>query len=190
MPNRAAIRMSEWQTLLPSPTYAMRRPASVPNRSRSVIASASAWSGCVSSVSPLMTGIDACSANSSTSCCSNVLIMSAERNRESTRAVSRNDSPRASWSSAAGRKSAIPPSSAIPTSNATRVRVDGLWKIRPIVRPGRTRSSGRRALSAFSSSARSRSVASSSLDQPAMRVKLLPFSSTGTPAIRECYGWR
>ena len=36
----------------------------------------------------------------------------------------------------------MPPSSAIPTSNATRVRVDGLWKIRPIVRPGRTRSSG------------------------------------------------
>ena len=88
-----------------------------------------------------MTGIEACSANSSTSSCSNVRIMSAERKRERTSAVSRYDSPRASWSSAAGRKSAIPPSSAIPTSNATRVRVEGLWKISPIVRPGRMRSS-------------------------------------------------
>ena len=30
----------------------------------------------------------------------------------------------------------MPPSSAIPTSKPTRVRVDGLWKIIPIVRPG------------------------------------------------------
>ena len=182
--------MSEWQTLLPSPTYAIRSPARLPNRSRNVIASASAWSGCVSSVSPLITGIEACSANSSTSSWSNVRIISAERKRERTRAVSRKDSPRASWSSAAGRNSAMPPSSAMPTSKATRVRVDGLWKIRPIVRPGRTRSSGRRARSAFSSSARSRSVASSSRDHDATRVKLRPLSSTGTPAIRECYGWR
>ena len=38
----------------------------------------------------------------------------------------------------------MPPSSAIPTSKPTRVRVDGLWKIIPIVRPGSTRSSLRR----------------------------------------------
>ena len=31
----------------------------------------------------------------------------------------------------------MPPSSAIPTSKPTRVRVDGLWKIIPIVLPGR-----------------------------------------------------
>ncbi len=30
----------------------------------------------------------------------------------------------------------MPPSSAIPTSKPTRVRVDGLWKIIPIVLPG------------------------------------------------------
>ena len=132
------MRISEWQTLFPSPTYASRTPESVPKRSRSVIASASACRGWVSSVRPLITGIEACSANSSTSSCSNVRIMSAERKRERTSAVSRYDSPRASWSSPAGRKSAIPPSSAIPTSKATRVRVEGLWKMRPIVRPGRT----------------------------------------------------
>ena len=64
----------------------------------------------------------------------------------------------------------MPPSSAMPTSNATRVRVDGLWKIIPSVRPGRTRSSLRRTRSCFSSSARSSASSSSSRDQSETRV--------------------
>ena len=64
----------------------------------------------------------------------------------------------------------MPPSSAMPTSNPTRVRVDGLWKIIPIVRPGSTRSSLRRSRSCFSSSARSRASRSSSRDQSDTRV--------------------
>jgi len=35
----------------------------------------------------------------------------------------------------------MPPSSAIPTSELIRVRVEGLRKMRPTVRPGRIRSS-------------------------------------------------
>src|SRR4249919_2892052 len=53
---------------------------------RNVIASASACRGCEASVSPLMTGIDACSANVSTSSWARVRIMSAERKRDRTRA--------------------------------------------------------------------------------------------------------
>ena len=64
----------------------------------------------------------------------------------------------------------MPPSSAIPTSKPTRVRVDGLWKIIPIVRPGSTRSSLRRMRSCFSSSARSSASSSSSRDQSETRV--------------------
>ena len=46
IPVRAAMRISEWQTLFPSPRYVSRTPASRPKRSRIVIASARAWSGC------------------------------------------------------------------------------------------------------------------------------------------------
>ena len=45
IPKRPARRISEWQTLFPSPTYASRTPESVPKRSRRVIASASACRG-------------------------------------------------------------------------------------------------------------------------------------------------
>ena len=38
-------------------------------------------------------------------------------------------SPRWSWMSFEPRKSACPPSWYMPTSNDTRVRVDGFWKI-------------------------------------------------------------
>jgi acyl-homoserine lactone acylase PvdQ len=76
---KPAATISDAQTLLPSPRYATRMPSSRPKRSRIVITSASAWHGCVSSVSPLTTGIRACSASSSTSDCANVRTISASR---------------------------------------------------------------------------------------------------------------
>ncbi len=81
----------------------------------------------------------------------------------------------------------MPPSSAIPTSELIRVRVDGLRKMRPTVRPGRIRSSLRLARSTFSSSARSSAIRSSSGLQSATRVKLLPLRVSGTPAMDSCY---
>ena len=44
-PRRAARKISEWQTLLPSPTYASLNPRKSPNFSSSVKKSASAWHG-------------------------------------------------------------------------------------------------------------------------------------------------
>jgi len=63
--------------LLPSPTQATgtsRRFA--PNCSFIVMTSASSWQGCRWSVSPLMTGTEAYSANSSSSDCSYVRTIS------------------------------------------------------------------------------------------------------------------
>ena len=57
----------------------MRTPSSRPSRSRIVITSARAWHGCALSVSPLITGIVAWRASSSTSSWANVRIMSASR---------------------------------------------------------------------------------------------------------------
>ena len=57
----------------------------------------------------------------------------------------------------AARKSASPPSWKAPTSNETRVRVEGFGKIIPSVRPGRRWCSSRRAWRSLRSSARSRS---------------------------------
>ena len=65
-PSIAAACASDVATLLPSPTYAIVRPRSVPQRSCSVRKSASAWHGCSSSVSALMTcSRGAAAANSS-----------------------------------------------------------------------------------------------------------------------------
>ena len=79
MPSFAQIAISDAQTLLPSPSHATRTPSKSPSRSRIVIASASAWHGCVSSVSPFTTGMYACSAISSTIAWANVRIMIASR---------------------------------------------------------------------------------------------------------------
>ena len=84
IPSAAHICESDTQTLFPSPSHATRTPSKPPSRSRIVIASASAWHGCVSSVSPLTTGIRACSASSSTSDCANVRTIIASRYPERT----------------------------------------------------------------------------------------------------------
>jgi hypothetical protein len=112
----------------------------------------------------LTTGTDDQRASSSTSASGPVRIPIAATWRESTSAVSRGDSPRESCISSGRRTSACPPSSAMPTSNETRVRVDGFWKISATLRP----SSGRAASgAAFISSARSTSAATSSRESSA-----------------------
>ena len=79
IPSFAHATMSEWQTLFPSPRYATRTPSNPPSRSLIVITSASAWHGWKSSVSPLMTGMSAAAASSSTSACAKVRIMIPSR---------------------------------------------------------------------------------------------------------------
>src|SRR5262245_12346781 len=75
--------------------------------------------------------------------------------RESTSATSRGASPRASCSSPWRSTTGWPPSSYTPTSNETRVRVDGLSNTSATDRPSSARDDRR---SAFSSIARSRSL--------------------------------
>ena len=71
--------------------------------------------------------------------------------------------------------------------DAVRAERCGLWKMSPIVRPGSSRSSRRRAGSAFSSSARSSNVSSSERFQSAILVKLRPLRSFGTHGIGSSY---
>src|SRR5213593_4282665 len=68
----------------------------------------------------------------------------------------------------------------MPTSNETRVRVDGFWKIIPSVRPGRRAWASRRLCASFRAPARSSAVTSSPRDQSPTRVKSRPFSWFGT----------
>ncbi len=76
-----------------------------------------------------MTGTDPWRARSRTSWWAKTRAMIPWTYRDSTRAVSAIVSPRWSWMSFAPRKRACPPSWNIPTSNETRVLVDGFWKI-------------------------------------------------------------
>src|SRR5215210_967851 len=71
----------------------------------------------------------------------------------------------------------------MPTSNETRVRVDGFWKIIASVRPGRRWCSSRRAWRSLRSSARSSVASNSSRLQSATRVKLRPLRLSATAAI-------
>ena len=105
-----------------------------------------------SGVSMLITGTVACSASSSTSWSSPVRIPIAATWRERTYAVSRTDSPRVSWRSSVRSTIGYPPSSVIPASNDTRVRVEGFWKISATER---LRSTSELYGAALSSSARS-----------------------------------
>src|SRR5215212_3786382 len=79
--------------------------------------------------------------------------------RDSTSATSRGDSPRAIWSSPWRTTTAWPPSSKMPVSNETRVRVEGRSKMSATDFPSSAREDRR---SAFSSIARSRSRCCSS----------------------------
>ena len=105
-----------------------------------------------SALSMLITGTVACSANSSSNASGPVRIPIAATWRESTYAVSRTDSPRVSWRSSVRSTIGWPPSSVIPASNDTRVRVEGFWKISATAR---LRSTSELNGAALSSSARS-----------------------------------
>ena len=74
-PKRAAANISEFDTLLLSPTYASFRPSSRPLCSRIVRKSAIAWQGWLKSVRPLITGTLAYSAIRSTMSWAKVRIM-------------------------------------------------------------------------------------------------------------------
>jgi hypothetical protein len=62
-PSFAVTSISEWATLFPSPTYAIFTRRRFFFLSSTVKMSAMAWQGCSWSVSPLITGTDAASAN-------------------------------------------------------------------------------------------------------------------------------
>ena len=97
-------------------------------------------------------------ASSSKTASAPVRIPTAATWRESTSAVSRGASPRESCSSSARSTTAWPPSSSMPTSNDTRVRVEGFSKINATLRPD---SACEERGARFSSSARSSSASSS-----------------------------
>ena len=137
--------------LLPSPTYASRRPRRSPNASRSVSRSASTWHGWWSGESMFTTGTVACSASSASAASEPVRSPIAATWRESTSAVSRTASPRASCSSPGRSTIGCPPSSTMPASNDVRVRVEGCSNTSATLRRSSTREASG---SAFSSSAR------------------------------------
>src|SRR2546425_8731505 len=124
MPTMAVPSINELQTLLPSPTYASRRPLSRPLLSWIVKRSATTGHGCSLSSRPLMTETVAFAASSRTLSRRNDRYMMPSTYRLSTRAVSAIVSPRPIWRSFGLRNSAWPPSCVMPTSKETRVRVD------------------------------------------------------------------
>src|SRR2546425_1948177 len=74
-PSTVAASIQLFAMLLPSPTQAIRFSSHVPRASRTVNRSASTWQGCDRSVRPLITGMVAWCASSTTSWWSNVRIM-------------------------------------------------------------------------------------------------------------------
>ena len=125
--------------MLPSPTYAIVRPASVPSCSCRVRQSASAWHGCSSSVSAFTTASDgAAAANSSSVRWAKVRITTACTQRSRLRATSATGS-RPPSATSAGSVSTSPPSSRTATSKVTRVRSDGLSNSSATCRPASAR---------------------------------------------------
>ena len=121
-------------------------PATGPRCSSKVITSAMSWQGCVSSVSPLITGTVAFSASSSSRC----VIGRADHDRVD---IARQHLGRvgdrlaaAELHFGAGQHDRLAAELAHPTSKETRVRVDGLSKIIASTLP----SSGRLTSPAFS----------------------------------------
>ncbi len=126
---------SEVATLLPSPTKASVRPATEPQRSRSVCMSASAWQGCSSSDSALTTrrpGADSVKIVSRP--WAKVRITTASTQRSRLRATSCSGS-RSACMTSDGMSTTSPPSSPMPMVKVTRVRSDGFSNSRPTCRP-------------------------------------------------------
>mmetsp|Transcript_6565 Transcript_6565/g.17843 ORF Transcript_6565/g.17843 Transcript_6565/m.17843 type:complete len:204 (+) Transcript_6565:474-1085(+) len=130
MPILAQPSMRSCRTLLPSPTHAKVLPSkSAPKCCCNAMMSAKVWSGWCKSESALMMGTVEYLASSSMSLCENTRAKTNELNLARTEAVSRMDSLTPSWMSDGPRNRACPPSSAMPVSVDTRVRVDLFWKI-------------------------------------------------------------
>ena len=96
-----------------------------------VIKSANTWQGCSSSVNPFIIGIDDTSARVSTPFCEKVLIIIPSKYLDNTLAVSWIGSPRPICKSFELKNRGWPPSSYIPTSKDTLVRVDAFSNIIP-----------------------------------------------------------
>ena len=121
-PTAAPASSSEWQTLLPSPTYASLRPRSEPRCSRSVSRSASAWHGCSSSESALTTGtLDAAASSVSPSWLS-IRTTIASTYRDSVFAMSASGSRLPRPISLPESDVVWPPRRWMPISKETRVR--------------------------------------------------------------------
>ena len=125
-PSMALACTSEVATLLPSPTKVKIRPARVPQCSRRVIMSASAWQGCSVSLSALMmrSRVVARAASTRRSCL-NVRMIAAATHRSRFRATSATASRLPSASSTEGL-TISPPNSRTAISNVARVRSEGL----------------------------------------------------------------
>ena len=124
------------------------------------------WQGWLASVSPLITGTEACSAISLSVAGSKVRIITRSTKRDSTRAVSAMVSPWPSCISPPESTSVSPPSCRTPTSKLTRVRVEGFSKTSATTRPASAGSAsgaprGRPARAAFMAPAASRIALSS-----------------------------
>ena len=102
----------------------------------------------------LKTGIVPAAASSSSSASGPVRTPTASTWRERTSAVSRTDSPRESCISSGRRIIGWPPSSTMPASKDTRVRVEAFWKTSATIR---SRSASDERGAAFSSPARASS---------------------------------
>src|SRR5579864_2521214 len=128
VPRLAAASMSEWATLLPSPTYAVCTRLRSPNFSSSVKKSAKAWQGCSRSLSALITGMQVCRAISTMVLCSKVRSTTASTQRSTLRAMSQTGSrsPRSErvWS----MNKDVPPRLAMPASKVRRVRNEAFSK--------------------------------------------------------------
>ena len=148
--------MREWQTLFPSPIQATERLSVDPKCSLRVKRSPRIWQGCSLSERPLITGMVEYLANSSIVPCLKDRIMTPATYRDNTRAISRTSSPRPSCRSFGLRKMACPPSSSIPTSKETRVRVEAFSKTMPRHFPARVRRSRASPLPRFIRAALSR----------------------------------
>src|SRR5947207_10519974 len=120
----------------------------------------------------LKTGTAEWAASSETSASGPVRTPMAATWRESTSAVSRTDSPRASWSSCSPSTIGKPPSSTMPAWKETRVRVEGFSNSSATVRSSSAReASGSRLRASARSSSRRRSSAVSSAPVRKCRLK-------------------
>ena len=128
-PSFTAVWITEWQVLLPSPTNVNVRPCSDGHFSVRVKKSDSAWHGCTLSDNPLMTGMSAAAARSSSTLCLNVRATMQCVQRSRFFAMSLTDSREPMRASRWSMNDTVPPRSFMPMSNVKRVRSESFSKI-------------------------------------------------------------